>query len=357
MWSGSVWLVAARSGSVLTQRGLNRAVLARQLLLDRADLTLPRAAEQVAGIQAQYAPAIYVGLWSRLHGLTRDALTKALEERTVVQGTLLRSTIHLVSARDYWPFAAAIRSARREWWLRAHSPRVDEGAVVAAADRLRDRLADGPVRRKELAAIVGDDLVGGINLWIDLVRAPPSGTWSRRRADLFAAAESWLGRPDPALTTEDALAHLVRRYLGGFGPAARRDIASWAGLPIGAIADALDRMDLRRFRDEDGAELLDLPGAPLPDPGTRAPVRFIPWWDAILLAHARRSGILPERHRARVFNTKTPQSVPTFLVDGAVAGAWRFDEGTVRLDPFEPLDRPVLRQLQEEAEALAAFCG
>jgi hypothetical protein len=153
----------------------------------------------------------------------------------------------------------------------------------------------------------------------------------------------------------EAREHLVRRYLGGFGPASRRQIADWGGLPVKSIAPALDRLRLRRFRSEDGEELLDLPRAPLPDPETPAPVRFLPVWDATLLVHARRTGILPEEHRPKVFNTRTPQSVQTFLVDGAVAGTWRHEKGRVRLEPFGRLPRSTRRDLQGEAERLAAL--
>ena len=149
----------------------------------------------------------------------------------------------------------------------------------------------------------------------------------------------------------------MRRYLEGFGPAARADIANWAGLPIGALAPALERLDLPRLRDEGGGELLDLPRAPLPPPETPAPVRFLPTWDATLLVHARRTGILPEEHRSKVFSTKTPQSVPTFLVDGAVAGTWRHEDGRIDLRPFGRLDGATRRQLREEADRLADLHG
>lgn len=124
-----------------------------------------------------------------------------------------------------------------------------------------------------------------------------------------------------------------------------------------AIAAALDRIELRRFRAEDGAELVDLPRAPLPEPATPAPVRFLPTWDATLLVHARRSQILPDEHRPKVFSTKTPQSVPTFLVDGAVAGTWRYERGRIEIEPFGRLERAARREVEAEAERLAAFHG
>jgi hypothetical protein len=337
---------------VLTQRALNRALLARQLLLDRARLPIPRALERVAGIQAQYAPSMYVGLWTRLEGLEREALTRALERRRVVVGTLMRDTIHLVSARDYWPFAVAVREARRRWWVRVRPDHPSPQAMEAEAKVLRRRLATGPAHRKELEEIAGKH-ESGVGLWIDLVRVPPSSTWERRRADLYAAAEDWLGPADVA--PRQGVEHLVRRYLGGFGPAAANDIASFCGLPVKEVTPAVARLRLRRFRSEDGKELVDLPRAPLPDPDTAAPVRFLPHWDATLLAHARRTGILPERYRSLVFNTKTPQSTSTFLVDGTVAGKWSYEKGRIRLEPFGRLDRSALRELQMEADRLTAF--
>ena len=335
----------------LSRRDLNRALLVRQLLLERALTSLPHALERMAGLQAQYAPAMYLGMWSRLEGLAREAVTRALERRTVVQGTLMRSTIHLVSASDYWPFAIATRKARRESWLRYH-----EGTPLgmsAAARRLRARMGDGPMRRAEIEELLGRPAALGVGLWLDMVRVPPSGTWERRRADLYGAAEDWLG--PPAIEPDEATAHLVRSYLRGFGPAAKTEIADWAALPVGAVTRALASLELRRFRSEDGAELVDLPRLPLPDPATSAPVRFLPVWDATLLVHARRTQILPEEHRSKIFNVKTPQSVNAFLVDGAVAGTWRHERGRIELSPFERLDRTTRRELDEEAERLAAF--
>jgi len=154
---------------------------------------------------------------------------------------------------------------------------------------------------------------------------------------------------------EEGLELLVRRYLGGFGPAAPRDIADWAGLPITTVRPVLERLRLRRFLTVGGEELVDLMRAPLPDPETPAPVRFLPVWDATLLAHARRARILSEEYRSLVFNIKTPHSVRTFLVDGAVAGTWKHEGGGVRLEPSHPLDRATRKELEAEGERLSAF--
>jgi hypothetical protein len=337
----------------LTRRELNRALLARELLLERGRMPVPGALERIAGLQAQYAPSMYVGLWSRLEGFERAALTEALERRTVVQGTLMRSTIHLVSRADYWPFAVAVRADRRAWWLKATPDAPSPQAMAGAARTLRRALDGGTLPRRQIEELIGKRRSGGVGMWLELVRAPPSGTWERRRADLYAAAEEWLGPPDVGVAA--AKEHAVRRYLGGFGPAPAADVARWAGLPPASLRRALASLELRRFRGENGEELLDLPGAPLPDPDTPAPPRFLPTFDAALLVHARRTGILPEEHRPKLFHTKNPRSVPSFTVDGAVRGAWRHVTGRIALEPFERVDAATMRALREEAERLAAL--
>ncbi len=336
---------------VLTQRHLGRALLARQLLLERARRTIPEALEQVGGLQTQYAPSGYVGLWTRLAGFERGELTLALEDRTVVQATLMRSTIHLVSTREYWLLAMGVRRARHEWAVRVQSG-TDAAASERHADALRRALSGGPRSVAELGGLASG-FIGNVGLWVDLVRVPPSGTWERRRADILALAEDWVG---PCEVTEDeGIVHLVRSYLRGFGPAPLRDISSWAGVPVMALKAAAERLDLRRLRDASGRELLDLPVTALPEPDVQAPVRFLPHWDANLLVHARRTGLLPEAHRPRVFTTKNPFSVGTFLVDGVVAGAWGMKDGHVRIEPYEELSPAARREVQAEAERLDAF--
>jgi hypothetical protein len=206
----------------LTQRELNRALLARQLLLERVRLPIPRALERMGGIQDQYAPNAYIRLWSCLENFSRDDLTRALERRAVVQATLMRATIHVVSKRDFWPFAVAIRGPQRDWWLRVRKPRPRERDLERQAEALRALMADGPRRHEDLAAVVGRTW-GMVGPWLELVRVPPSGTWEKRRAHLFQTAERWVGPEDAG--PDDALDHLVRRYLAAFGPASRRDIA------------------------------------------------------------------------------------------------------------------------------------
>jgi hypothetical protein len=336
---------------VVPKRGLQRAVLARQLLLERASIPVPETLERVAGLQSQYAPTMYIGLWSRLSTFERDDLTRALERRSVVQGTMMRSTIHLVSAADYWPLNIAIRDRRRSWWLRLPSTTHGEDEMQRAAERLRIRLAsDGPLAAAQLATVVGPEAVG-VGLWLDLVRVPPSGTWERRRADLYEAAVHWIG-PPPDMTTADAVDHLVRRYLTGFGPATVNEIASWAGLTVREITRSADRVAEREFRSEDGKRLVDLADQPLPHPDTRAPVRFLSTWEAILLVHARRAGVLREEDRPRIFSTKMPQSLNTYLVDGEVAGTWRHEGGRIEVSPWRRVSRTTAAEVRDEADRL-----
>ena len=336
----------------LTMRALNRALLARQLLLEPSSLAIEDAIEQVGGLQTQYAPSGYVGLWTRLASFGRDDLTKALEDRTVVQASLMRMTIHMVSAREFWRYGAGIRRARRAWALRLAGRATDETAMIAAADRMRVALADGPRTVKELGEL-GAGFVGNLGLWVDLVRVPPAGTWERRRADRLGLAEDWVGPCDAR--EEEGLVHLVRAYLRAYGPAAWRDIAAWGGVPIADARRGGEALSLVRYRDELGRELVDLPDAPLPDPDTPAPVRFLPHWDAALLVHARRAGIMPEEYRPRVFSSHNPFSDGTYLVDGRVVGAWSLREGRVVLDPYEELAARDRQAVERERDALEAF--
>jgi hypothetical protein len=338
---------------ILTQDELNRALLERQFLLARKRTSLPTALERIGGIQAQYAPSMYTGLWSRLEGFERSALTRALERRAVVQGTLMRATIHLVSASDYWMLTAAIHEARKKAFLDSRRAALDQDDLRQAAATVRKRLKAGEQARKPLMKGLDNTLFNGANVWLDIIRVPPAGTWERRRADLYTLAEDWLERVP--VTAAQGRELLIRRYLRGFGPAAPREIADWAGLKVRPVDEALEGLELRRFRDEKGGLLVDLPRTPLPAADTPAPVRFLPTWDATLLVHARRTQVLPEQHRAKVFSVKTPQSVPTFTVGGRVAGTWRYEKQQVTLSPFARLGKDERAEAEAEAERLAAL--
>ena len=264
----------------------------------------------------------------------------------------MRTTIHLVAAREYWRYAMGVRRSRHAWAERTNAGLPPEHLVRANEQRLRDALADGPRTIKEL----GDwakGFVGTLGMWVELVRVPPSGTWERRRADRVALAEDWVGRNDA--TEAAGLQHLVAAYLRGFGPAAWKDLGSWAGLSVAEAKNAAAGLELVTYRDERGGQLIDLPGAPLPDEDTPAPVRFLPHWDANLLVHVRRTQILPEAHRSRVFSVRNPFSVGVYLVDGRAAGAWSVVKDRVELDPFVELAAGDRRAVERERDALEAF--
>lgn len=342
----------------LSPRALNRALLARQMLLERSSLGLTEAMEQMGGIQTQYALAGYIGLWSRMRDFDRPMLTQALEERRAIQATMMRATIHTVSAADYWPMTAGIRRIRREWFEKVGRRELATLDTDEIADAVRRELAAGPLPMKELTErLVARDVPAvaakWAGMWVDLVRVPPSGTWERRRADLYGLADQWL--PPLDVTEEQGMELLIRRYLGAFGPAPLKDIAGWMGMNVGQIRSVADAMELRTLRDEAGKPLVDLPDVLLPDPEVPAPPRFLAVWDAALLVHARRTQILPEAYRPLVFNTKTPHSVNTFLLDGQVAGSWRFENGEIGLAPMRTLAPDERRELDEEAHRLTAF--
>jgi Winged helix DNA-binding domain len=346
--------MAARTKSnapVLTQLALNRALLARQLLLERASMPIVDAVEQVGGLQAQYAPSSYVALWTKVAGFERDDLTRALKDRSLIQGSLMRTTIHVVSRREYWLYTMGVKRSRQQWATRVQSL-PPERQLPDGARRLRKLLADGPKTVKEL----GDNargFLGTLSFYVDIVRVPPSGTWEHRRADRLALAEDWVGPNDA--TEAAGLEHLVRTYLRAFGPAPWPDICSWAGISLADARRGAQDLDLVRYQDERGRELVDVPDAPLPDPETPAPVRFLPHWHASLLVHARRTGLLPEEHRPRVFSVRTPFSIGTYLVDGRVVGGWSIVSGRIALDPFETLLAPDRAAVERERAALEAF--
>ncbi len=221
----------------LSTRALNRALLARQHLLERASTSVPKTIERVGGLQTQYAPAGYIALRTRHAGFRRDDLTGALHRKTVVQAWMMRTTIHMASRSDFWLFSAAVRQHRRDGWIRGFRRAASEAAT--AARKTARFLADGPKRRAEIVSTLGFDNAtwNGVGLWLDLVRVPPFGTWEQPRADLYGLASNWLDEP-PAVTEEEGTEHLVRRYLAAFGPATRADVVSFTGIPARALAAA-----------------------------------------------------------------------------------------------------------------------
>jgi winged helix DNA-binding protein len=348
---------STRDDRVLTLRELNRATLARQLLLERRNHTVARAVERVAGLQAQWPPAPYVGLWSRLEGFRRPVLERALIEQRVVKATLMRATLHLVSRNDYPTFLSAVHGGEAPL-LRPEA--VAYGHRVAAA--VRSFLADGPRSRTEVFRLLEEEhgfdpdhptpwgVWFAIRTQAHIVHAPESAFWNAGTRMRFVAMEEG-ELPDPTI----ARVELVRRYLGAFGPATRADIADWSGLRVKDFASAIEALEpLRRFRNEEGKELLDLPRAPLPPGDTPAPVRFLPKWDSLLLGHKDRRRVMTDELRKAVIATNG-DVVQTFLIDGVVAGRWSVAGGRVRLEPFGPIPRRVARELKDETARLETF--
>ncbi len=344
------------SPPTLSARALNRALLDRQLLLERATLSIPEAIEQIGGLQTQYAPSGYVGLWTRLAGFRRAALTEALEDRSVVQATLMRTTIHMVSGREFWRYAMGVRDARRAWSLRIPATpagRGGEAAMVAEAARMREALAGGPKSVKELGAL-GAGFVGNLGLWVDLVRVPPSGTWERRRADILALAETWIGPSDASVG--EGLTHLVRAYLRAFGPAAWRDIAAWAGISVEEARTGAHDLALTDYRDEAGRPLVDLRG--------RHPARTGDAGSGALPAALGCEPARPrptDRHPARSLPlARLPHEEP--LLRRRLPGRWRgcrclVGAGRARRAGSVPRAEasPKRRAVEQEREGLEAF--
>ena len=339
---------------VLTARELNRALLARQLLLERARLPVVRALERVAGLQAQDVVAPFIGLWTRLADFEREALTRALRRRTAVRATVMRGTIHVVSARDYSLFAPAMRPMIQALWQRYLRDREPVANVDGLAERALAYAREPRTNAQMREFLGGDDAWWRVRRHALFAHAPGDEQWGFARTVRLVAADAWLERPlaDPA----EGLAHLIRRYLAAFGPAGADDVSTWTGLSQTKLRPALERLRLRRFRDERGRLLFDLPGAPLPDPQTAAPPRLLPAFDNLILSHADRTRVISDDRRRAVIRGGLVD--PVFLVDGFVAGAWNVERrktATIVLTPFVMLPKTAKRRLAAEGERLVRW--
>lgn len=346
----------------LTLRRLNRATLARQMLLAREPVGVVEAVERLAGMQAQDPGPPFTGLWSRVEGFAAEDLLAALRDRTVVRATLMRATLHLASAADYPVLRAALEPALADAMrvLGARAEGLDVDAVTKAARRL---LAGTPRGFAELRALLGEEfpdvydraLGYAVRTRLPLVMVGSEDRYGFPRVAQFALAEEWLGR---APADDAATDGLVRRYLAAFGPATAADVQTWSGLR--GIKDVLAQMGdaLAVFRDESGRTLYDLADAPRPDEDTPAPARFLPEFDNLVLAHADRSRLVDEAHRPALV-TKNLRVRATFLWDGRVAGTWETARTrravTLTLTPFARLPKGARPALAEEGAALLAF--
>ena len=340
------------SEPVLSLRELNRTLLERQLLLERRKLGVQQAVEKLCAIQAQWPQSPYIALWTRLIGFRKEQLTRALEQHKVVRSTLFRITLHITSARDYPYYAAAVLPAARET-----TPRMTPQQLEELSRRVRAAAMKAPLTHEQVEAIAADEMG---QRWrtrtlTPLVHLPPGGTWSHYGRVELRAMEAVLEVELPP--REDGVERLVRRYLTAFGPATQQDLLRFGGLRVGDVRAGLERVELRRFQDERGRVLLDVPGAPIRDGDTSVPVRFLPKWDSSILAYAppERSRILPEKFRSTVIG-KNGDVAPTVLVDGFVAATW--DVGAKRgptITPLRRLTKAERAEIDDEGERLVEF--
>jgi hypothetical protein len=352
-----------KAAPTLSLRAKNRATLARQMLLARERVPATHAIERLVGMQAQWPRPPFVGLFSRVDRFRREELTRLMHAKDVVRATLMRATIHVMTARDFVAFRGALAPAilRGMSAVRKRIGSVDIDAVVEAAracfdeaprtfESLRDVLA------KRYPKLDVRALAYAARLHLPLVMVPTHAPWGHPANADFATAESWLGRKIDA--REGGAKELVVRYLAAFGPATPADAQTWSGLPgLRAVFDSL-APELVSLRDERGKELFDLPNAPRPPEDAPAPVRFLPEFDNLLLGHADRTRVVADRDRKPVYLSAL-RIAPTILVDGFVEGTWKIvrskSRATLVVEPFRALKRSAKDELGAEAEALAKF--
>ena len=358
-------MTATAVGDRIGRRALNRATLARQLLLERSTLSIPDAIEHLVGLQAQTPHTAYTGLWTRLEGFRPDDLSDLLVDRRVVRLALMRGTIHLVTARDAWglrPLVQPVLDRVQKGQFGKRLVGVDPDEVVAmgrafvdAEPRTFKALGDHLLTRWP-----GRDrfaLEQQVRTAVPLIQVPPRGLWGRSGPIAHTSIEAWLGAPPDGRPDIDAV---VLRYLSSFGPASVMDVQAWCGLT--RLSEVVDRLrpGLVTFRDETGRELFDLPDAPRPDPDTPAPPRFLYDFENLLLSYADRTRTLAAEV-ARAVAPVTQEPISTFTVDGFVAGTWRVERERSRdaadlvLRPTSPLGTHDAAALADEGAALLAF--
>jgi hypothetical protein len=351
--------------SVLTRRALNRASLARQMLLERSDATVPDAIERLVGLQAQTPHTAYVGLWTRLAGFRPEHLADRMVDRSVVRLALMRGTIHMVTARDAWllrPLVQPVLDRVQSSQFNRRLVGIDLGALVAEGrafvdqeprtfKRLGDHLLERWPDRDRLA------MEQAVRTGVALIQVPPRGLWGRSGPIAHTSIESWLGqRPAEAMTLET----MVLRYLAAFGPASVMDAQAWCGLT--RLREVFDRLRSRlvAFTDESGREVFDLLDAPRPDPDTPAPPRFLYDYENLLLSYADRSRVIVPEEVAGI-EVRTNESISTFLVDGRVSGTWKIQREKARttlvIKPIRRLTKAELAGLADEGGALLDFAA
>ncbi|MBV9497132.1 MAG: AlkZ family DNA glycosylase [Acidobacteria bacterium] len=351
------------SNPSLSLRALNRATLARQLLLERSGLSVADAVEALAGMQAQVPKPPYIGLWSRLRAFERADLTRALVERDVIRATAMRGTLHLLTKADYVTFRPLLQEMLTKGALSILKDKAtfelepilaDARAFFDKQPRTFDEL------RKHLVAMHPklDERAMGymVRMHLPLVQVPDeASTWGFPANADFAVAETWMKKKLARSPKAEALA---LRYLAAFGPATAADFQTWSGAAFAKETFEKLKPELQVFRDPRGKEVFDLPDAPHPDEDTPAPARFLPEFDNLLLAHADRTRVVADEHRPHI-GTANLRILATFTVDGFVAGTWDTEKkkgvATLKLSPFGKLSKAVKKELAEEGERLLRF--
>jgi hypothetical protein len=348
---------ARRPREILSGRALNRALLARQMLLDRRALPVAEAIEYLVGMQAQEPQAPYLGLWSRLRGFLPHELSDLIAGRRAARGGLMRATIHLVTAQDWARLRPLMSSVlARSFKASPYSKAIAEVDVDELLSRAGELLAAKPRSRAELGSLLAArwpavdpaSLAYAVSYLEPVVQVPPRGLWRESGQARWTTAEAWLGPIDG----QPAAEVLVRRYLAAFGPATVQDIQAWSGLT--GVRQLVERERLCSFQDEQGRELLDVPGGPLPDPDEPTSPRFLPPFDNAILAHADRTRIIAPSHRDALYRDRLMRA---FLVDGFVAGTWQIDGATLHVRPIRRLRQADLRAVTAEAERFLAFAA
>ena len=346
---------------VLSLRQLNRTLLARQHLLTRAALDTRSAIESLVALQSQIPNPPYIGLWTRLRRFERDDLTALLESRQVVRAPWLRSTLHLVSAADHQRFQAVIQPAlarglRSFFGPRAKGLDIERLIQIAKPYLEAETPAIGALRDKLLEHMPDQDkqaMAYAVRSYLPLVQVPPSGTWGVGTRATYTTAESWLGPAEPS-----ALGALFRRYLAAYGPASIMDFQTWTGMtslksPLAATLEAL-----AEYRDEAGKACYDLPELTIEDGDAPAPIRFLPEYDNILIAHKDRGRILPEVHRKKVF-VSAGRVLGSVILDGFVGAIWRVKRekarATLLVSLFETQSDEARAAIEKEGLPLLRF--
>ncbi|MBI1278903.1 MAG: winged helix DNA-binding domain-containing protein [Anaerolineaceae bacterium] len=349
---------------ILTLREINRMTLARQMLLERSTISPTAAIEQLVGMQAQLASAPYVGLWTRLKDFQRSDLASVIENRQVIKVTMMRATLHLVSAADYVRFRTALNpvlEGAAESITKKRTP-IDKDRVLKVA---HDFIAEKPRTFAEISTMLSTEMpdsdVGAmrytVRTHIPLVQVPVTTGWSYPGTPAFTLADDWLGK---SISPEDHTRELVLRYLATFGPATIADVQTWSFLKLADLKVIIEslRPELIVYRDEKKKELFDVKDAPLPDANRSVPIRFLPEFDNLLLSHKVRTRVVADEHRKKVY-LPALRVAATILVDGFVGAVWKVEKAkgtaTISIEPLVKLTKSQREKIASEAENLVRF--